>query len=128
MMTFTAFRPDTFLGTHDFVLSREIVDRWTDLFPDDRASLPTIPASMMAMILMRAFTNILSERPQGNIHAGQKFWITRLPSIGEHAVTTLRCVGKEEKNGRQWITFSSESNGVAGQLLFRGQMTTIWAA
>jgi hypothetical protein len=128
MMTFASFEPGASLGRHDIVLSRETVDQWTVLFPDAAQSLPIMPAAMVAMVLMRAFTEVLSDRPGGNVHAGQKFWISRLPHVGDRITTTLRCLGKEAKSGRLWVTFSSESNDTAGQLLFRGQMTTIWAA
>jgi hypothetical protein len=128
MMTSAAFQPGATLGRHDLVLSDEAVDQWTTLFPDDLSSLPTMPAAMMAMVLMRAFTEILNDRPRGNIHAGQKFWISRLPRAGDRITTTLRCVGKEEKVGRHWLTFASDSTDTVGGLLFRGQMTTIWAA
>jgi hypothetical protein len=42
--------------------------------------------------------------------------------------TELRCVGKELKNNRRWLTFGSDTLDATGHLLFRGQMTTIWAA
>lgn len=128
MMTFASFQPGATLGQQDLVLTTDAADQWTALFPDDRQSLPTMPAGMTAMVLMRAFTEILSDRPRGNVHAGQKFWISRLPHVGDAITTTLRCLGKEEKSGRRWVTFSSESNDAAGHPLFRGQMTTIWAA
>jgi hypothetical protein len=128
MMTFADLEPGATLGMHHMVLAQDTVDQWTALFPDDQQSLPTMPAAMTAMILMRAFTEILSQRPRGNIHAGQKFWISRLPHVGDEITTTLRCIGKEEKNGRRWVTFSSNTNDTAGRLLFRGQTTTIWAA
>jgi hypothetical protein len=128
MMTFAAFQPGTTLGRHHSVLSDEILEQWTALFPADRATMSTMPSAMTAMVLMRAFIEILNERPVGNIHASQKFWISRLPLIGESITTTLRCVSKEEKSGRRWVTFASDSTDRSEQLLFRGQMTTIWAA
>ena len=42
--------------------------------------------------------------------------------------TAFRCVGKEEKAARRWVTFSSDTTDAAEQPLFRGQMTTVWAA
>jgi hypothetical protein len=128
MMEFATFQPGATLGKSDIVLSDETVGQWTALFPGDLSSLPTMPAAMIAMVLMRAFAEILNDRPRGNIHAGQKFWISRLPRVGDRITTTLRCAGKEEKSGRRWLTFSSDSHDTAGRPLFRGQMTTIWAA
>ncbi len=87
-----------------------------------------MPPAMVAMVIMRAFIEILHDRPRGNVHAGQKFWISRLPQLNERMTTTLRCVGKEEKSNRRWLTFGSDTRDAAGRPLFRGQMTTIWAA
>jgi hypothetical protein len=128
MMTYAAFQPGIVLGRHAITISATAVQQWVELFPDDRMNLPTMPAGMMAMVLMRAFTNVLRDRPRGNVHAGQKFWISRLPEIGESMTTTLHCAGKEEKNGRRWVTLSGQTTGPAGDALFRSEMTTIWAA
>lgn len=128
MMTYDSFQPGMILGQHAITLSEAAVEQWVELFPDDRVNLPAMPAGMIAMVLMRAFTTILSDRPQGNVHASQKIRIARLPEVGDDMTTTLRCAGKEEKSGRRWVTFSSDTTDPAGNVLFRGEMTTIWAA
>ncbi len=74
------------------------------------------------------FMEILPERPPGNVHAGQKFWISRLPQLHDRMTTTFRCLSKEEKGNRRWLNFGSDTVDAGGRLLFRGQMTTIWAA
>ena len=73
MMTFADFETGAMLGRHDFVLDDEAIGLWTGLFPEDRRSLPIMPPAMIAMIVMRAFVQILHDRPRGNVHAGQKF-------------------------------------------------------
>jgi acyl dehydratase len=83
---------------------------------------------MIAMVVMRAYMAIMKDRPPGNVHAGQKFWIGRLPKLNDRLTTRLRCLGKECKNNRGWITFASETTDEVGEILFRGRMTTIWAA
>ena len=128
MRTFADFVPEAMLGEHHFTLSEDAVDQWTGLFPDDRASLPVMPPAMVVMVFMRAFVAILHDRPRGNVHAAQKFWISRLPLLNERMTTTFRCIGKEEKSNRRWLTFSADTLDATGGPLFRGQMTTIWAA
>jgi hypothetical protein len=128
MITFEDFTPGSLLGERGFLLDREAVAQWTALFPDDGESLPVMPAAMIAMVVMRAFVDILDERPRGNIHAAQTFWVRRLPCLGERLTTRLSCLGKEFKGNRRWVTLGSETNDAAGALLFRGRMTTIWAA
>jgi hypothetical protein len=71
---------------------------------------------------------LMQDRPPGNIHAGQKFWIPRLPELNERLVTSLRCIGKELRNGRRWVTFGTKTVDAARGVLFQGQMKMIWAA
>jgi hypothetical protein len=127
MMTFDDFEPGLPLGACSFAFTKEALAEWSALFPDDRQSSPAMPPAMIAMVVMRAFTMVLHDRPRGNIHASQKFWISRLPTLNDRLTTRLSCIGKELKNGRRWLTFGTDTIDPAGELLFRGQMTTIWA-
>ena len=128
MMTFDDFRPGTALGECDFAFDEEAVSVWSGLFPEDRRSLPAMPVAMIAMVVMRAYMAIMKDRPPGNVHAGQKFWIARLPQLNDRLTTRLHCLDKERRNDRRWVTFASETTDGAGAILFRGRMTTIWAA
>lgn len=128
MMIFETIQPATDFGACPFEFTAETVAEWTALFPDDRAALPNMPPAMMSMVVMRAFMVLMRDRPPGNIHAGQKYWISALPVLGETLSTRLICLGKEFKNERRWVRFGSETVGRAGALFFRGEMTTIWAA
>jgi hypothetical protein len=128
MMMFDEFKPVSLLGERDFTFSNEALDEWSALFPDDRQSLPTMPPAMIAMVFMRAYVDIMNERPRGNVHASQKFWISRLPALNDRLTTRLSCTAKEFKNNRRWVTFDADTVDSNGRLLFRGQMTSIWAA
>ena len=127
MRTFEKLEPGTVLGEHAFALTESAAAEWTALFPDDAECLPTMPPAMVAMVIMRAFVTLLHDRPQGNIHAGQKVSVSRLPALNDQLVTTLTCASKELKNGRRWASFTSDTRDTAGRFLFRGEMTTIWA-
>ena len=128
MITFDDFKPVSLMGEHDFSFSNEAMDEWSALFPDDRQSLPAMPPAMIVMVFMRAYVSIMNERPRGNVHASQKFWISRLPTLNDRLTTRLNCTAKELKNSRRWVTFDADTIDSNGRLLFRGQMTTIWAA
>jgi hypothetical protein len=128
MMTFDDFKTGMLLGECEFAFTDERAAEWSALFPDDRRNLPSMPPAMIAMVVMRAFVSILSDRPRGNVHASQKFWVARLPLLNDRLTTRLSCVGKEFKGNRRWLTFGTDTTDPAGGLLFRGQMTTIWMA
>jgi hypothetical protein len=128
MITYANLSPGTVLGNCSFAFTPEALAKWAKLFPDDAQCQPAMPPAMIAMVTMQAFMEIMQDRPPGNIHAAQKFQLSRLPQLGEQLITTLRCAEKEIKSGRRWISFESETIDGSGQLVFRGEMKTIWAA
>jgi acyl dehydratase len=128
MITFADLQPGAALGECSFTVGEETVAQWTALFPGDRASLPLMPPAMIVMVVMRAYMALIKDRPPGNIHAGQKFSISRLPVLNETVTTKLSCMRKELKKDRRWVTFATDTTDAAGELLFRGEITTIWAA
>ena len=127
-MTFDKVKLGIVLGQSEFRLTDAEVSEWTSLFPSDAAGLPTMPRAMISMVSMRAFMEIMSDRPKGNIHAGQSSLISALPQIGDTLVTRLRCANKILKNERRWITFETDTVCSCGKALFRGKMKMIWAA
>jgi hypothetical protein len=128
MITFADFQPGSVLGERKFAFDDAALAQWLKLFPDDRGAAPLMPPAMVAMVIMRTFTDVLRDRPPGNIHARQTFGITRLPKLNEHLTTTLSCTGKELKRERRWVSFLFDTTDQAKQPLFRGEMTTVWSA
>ena len=128
MMAFVDLVPGALMGEAEFRLTEAETSQWVGLFPNDTRYLPTMPRAMISMVVMRAFMDIMRDRPQGNLHAGQTFWLSALPKFGATMTTRLRCVEKHLKNGRRWVAFESETVGDAAALLFRGKMNLIWAA
>lgn len=124
---FAAFHPGHILGNHRERLDQSAIDRWCSLFPDDRVG-DTMPAGMVAAIMMRAYSAILADRPPGNVHASQRFSIHAMPQAGAELVTELRCLGKEIRKDRRWVEIASATHDGAGRMLFSGIMRTIWAA
>jgi len=128
MITYAGFQPGAQLGERRFEFSEEALAQWLALFPGDRRSMPLMPPAMTAMVIMRCFTDVLRDRPPGNIHAGQKFRIRRLPKVGESLITRLSCSGKEIRKERFWVSFAFDAVDAGGAPLFRGDMTTVWSA
>ena len=124
---FADFESDTAIGSQTFEISEEMFTLWTSLFPDDAACRPFIPPGMFAMIVMRGYMSVIPNRPPGNIHAEQTADLVRLPRIGETVTTTFRCDRAEERVGRKWVYLVSVTKDGAGEPLFNGRMTTIWA-
>jgi hypothetical protein len=128
MITFADFQPGAVLGERAFAFDEPALAQWLTLFPDDRGAAPLMPPAMIAMVIMRTFTDVLRDRPPGNIHARQTFGITRLPTLNEHLTTTLSCRAKELKRERCWVTFLFDTTDATKAPLFRGEMTTVWSA
>jgi len=120
--------PGAVIGESPFLLDPSIDAEWSALFPSDKTTATTMAPSMISLVTMRAFMQVLPKRPPGNIHAAQKFAIARLPGPGEILTTTVRCTAKEIKKERRWVTFRTETVDAARKPLFSGEMRLIWAA
>lgn len=128
MIAFADILPGSVMGQSVFRLTDVEASQWTALFPTDARYLPTMPRAMVAMVVMRAFMEIMHDRPKGNIHAGQTFWFSALPKLGEIMTTQLRCVEKFIKSDKRWVVFETKTMNAMATPLFRGKMNLIWAA
>jgi hypothetical protein len=127
MITYADFQPGMDFGESRFAFDEDALAQWLALFPGDRASLSLMPPAMTVMVIMRTFTDLLRDRPPGNIHAGQKFCISRLPKLTETLTTRLGCLSKEIRKDRFWVRFGFDTADAAKAPLFRAEMTTIWS-
>ena len=127
MLVFDTFRPGEIIGTRSLTLDHALVDQWVTLYPEDRDS-DRMPPGMTAVVMIRAYSEILQPRPPGNVHGAQRFEIARLPRIGDTLVTTISCESKQLKGERRWVRFVSETRRADGTPMFTGLMTTLWAA
>jgi hypothetical protein len=127
MFLFDTFTPGTIIGTRTLTLDATLVERWIALFPEDHNG-DRMPAGMTAVVMSRAYSDVLQPRPPGNVHGAQRFEIASLPRIGDTLMTTIACDGKELKRERRWVRFTSETRRDDGTPMFTGLMTTLWAA
>lgn len=128
MLTFATAEIGREIGREELVLSPGLVEPWCRLFPEDGETGETMPTGMVAIVAMRAYTQVVTPRPPGNVHGEQRFDITRLPKVGETLVTVVSCVSKTLKKEHRWIEFATDTLDLEGRPLFAGRQTILWAA
>lgn len=126
MITHDDFVPGRVMGSSTAVLDAAKLRAWRDLFPEDDLN-GVMPHGMVAAIAMRAYMEVVQPRPPGNVHAGQRFDLFRLPRAGETLTTTVTCLDKEIRKDRRRVTLQMDCAGTEGPA-FRGRMTVLWAA
>lgn len=127
MYLFDTLSEGTAFGTQVLHLSDTLMGRWTSLYPDDEPD-GRMPAGMIAVASMRAYSDLVAPRPPGNVHGSQRYEMLRRPEVGERLTTSIACAGKEVKRDRRWVHFDTETRGEDGTPCFRGRMTVLWAA
>lgn len=125
---FATFHPGDLVGTGSLLFDEAALEAWCAVFPDDRALAPAMPPGMTAMVTMRVYMDLLDDRPPGNIHASQSVEMLGPVVLGDRLTTTLVCAGKEERNGRRWLDFVTDTRNQTGAPVFRGRKRIIWGA
>ncbi|MFQ6721398.1 hypothetical protein OMF40_14025, partial [Bordetella pertussis] len=77
---------------------------------------------------IRAYLNVVTPRPPGNIHAQQILSIDGLPGVGETVRSRIRCLGKEIRRERRYLQLEVSGVGERERNLYTGRMNLIWAA
>lgn len=129
---FADFIPGVVMGQCLQVYDEAQAQRWQAIFgidveaPDNGAAQA---ASMAIVGMMRAYLDVVSPRPPGNVHAKQKFTIHDLPKLGEAMRITVKCESKEERRSRKYLQLRvSGIEDKQQRPLFDGLLTLIWAA
>lgn len=128
VLLFDAFSPDRIMGRASERLNESMMTMWKELYPCEVDQRGHAPAGLSTLLIMRAYMQVLTPRPPGNIHVRQKVEIAALPRLGEEVATEIRCVGKELRRERRYVDLETRSTGERGRELFTGAMTLIWAA
>lgn len=128
VVTFAELTPGRAFGEASFTCSEELLAKWRAIYPELRGPGPgLVPPGLSAVIYMDAYTRLVSPRPEGNVHATQRFRWHRLARVGETLRTTVSVGGTEVRDGRQRATFRSRTVDAAGGAVLDGQMVVIWA-
>ena len=128
---FEDFELGSLMGEHSETYAPAQAQRWQAIFGNTAAAGAdglAEKASMAVVMMMRAYLNIVAPRPPGNIHAGQKLELHRMPHPGETVRTAVRCVAKSMRRERRYIELRVEGCGDDDRPIFAGDLTLIWAA
>jgi hypothetical protein len=126
MLVFESFWSGQPLGEARTVFDWKMFDAWCEIFPADRKMAPYLPPGLAVVIMMRAYSRIVSPRPPGNIHASQEFEILSSPQFGDEIITNIKCIGCQIKNEKRWLDFKVENSSQSVSTSI-GTMKMIWA-
>jgi len=126
--SYDRFTVGAVLGTREETISDEILGRWLEILPGDRAFLPFIPPGLATAVVMRAYMHILADRPPGNIHIGNAMHIVRMAPANVRLRTRLRCIHKAERKGRPSVSFEALTDAGDAAPVYRSRIDMLWAA
>ena len=130
-IVFEDFVPGTLMGERVEVYDAQQAQRWQAIFgdqPEDGAGGAAEGASMAVVNMMRAYLQVVTPRPPGNVHAKQQLRMHAIPQQGEAIRVAVHCAGKEMRRERRYVELQVRGTGQQGQPLFDGLITLIWAA
>src|SRR5699024_601391 len=94
-LTYDVFEPGSLMGTWDETFRPALADFWKQMFMIADEEQAALQGGLIVACMMRAYLNVLSGRPPGNIHGRQHLHIDSLPEINEVISTQVWCRGKE---------------------------------
>lgn len=128
---FEHFVPGALMGEFTDVYDARQAERWQAIFGDEAsagANNAAEGASMAVVAMMRAYLNVVTPRPPGNVHAKQKLLMHAVPRPGEQLRVAVRCISKEWRRERRYVELQATGIGEGGRPLFDGRLNLIWAA
>jgi len=128
LLTFDRFIPGNRMGVYTLAIDDELLALWQKLYPHDTCDGQTLPAGFATVMMMRAYMQILSPRPPGNIHARQKLELHAPIFVGESITVEMTCASKELRRERRYVEIEVSAQGIDGRKIFSGLITLIWAA
>lgn len=103
---------------------------WRDVFPNVDGGGAFHPPGLVIALAMRGYTQLLRERPPGNLHAGQAWtWGAPLPVSETELTVSLLCEQKQRTQTRRWVWFRCSLRGDDGDGAdyLQGCMRMAWA-
>ena len=127
---FDDFKAGQPIGSHALEYDDTLVQRWQHIFGagNDTLGGAAEAASVATILMMRAYLEVVSPRPPGNIHARQVIEFATLPKPGDRLTIHIDCSSKEMKRGRRYVELSARAENEGGVPIFQGVLTLIWAA
>jgi len=128
MLTFERFQVGASFDPWMETPSPQMLASWEKLYGDATGENGELPSGMATVLMMRAYMHRVGPRPPGNIHARQQMTIQHPICQGDAITTVLRCIHKEMRKERRYVTLEAQANNQRGEPCFTGVMTLIWAA
>jgi len=125
---FDDFVPGRILGRlSESISDRQLLD-WDELFGGSPSTGDSLPMGLSTVLMMRAYLQIVSPRPPGNLHTRQRLHLHSPVRIGEFVETTIVCTGKEMRGTRRLVELSATGKGDQSRPIYDGIITLYWAA
>lgn len=123
---FDDFEPGQEWGSHEWTVTPEMCARWSRAFATPQSD--DMPPALAFVALSQCIQTLLREKPPGGVHARQKLVFHRRAKVGDTLTTSLSVRTKYFKRERRYVEFDTATRNQAGDLIFTGLRTTIWAA
>ncbi|MGE3594139.1 MAG: hypothetical protein AB7N70_01220 [Dehalococcoidia bacterium] len=125
--TYDSLLTGTRIGAASLCMDHETLRLWARVY-GPLAKSEHLPSAAAPLLLMQAFTTIVSPRPPGNLHVSQSCNIYRLPRVGSVIAATVDCIHKELRGDRRLVDFHIELRNADGSSLIASGLTRIfWA-
>lgn len=133
-IVFDDFNPGQSLGCCELDYDAALVQGWRRIFgaaeseSESESGSQAEAASAAVILMMRAYLDVVSPRPPGNIQAKQSIVFATLPAAGDRLSIAIDCRAKEMKRGRRYVELLVCGRNQDGTPVFQGMMTLVWAA
>lgn len=125
---FDDFVPGQMIGESAEQVTPDQLQEWSALYPWDAAGGDLVPSGFATILMMRAYLNVVTPRPPGNLHVQQQMRLYDAIRSGESVTTRIGCYGKELKGVRRKVELLAEGRGNDDRSLYDGIITLFWAA
>jgi len=122
------FVPGATIGESVLPFQPELLHAWQRIFGVEADGGPAQAASMAVVMMMRAYLNVVTPRPPGNVHARQHMHLRGTLRLGESIRTVVSCEHKEIRRARRYVDLRAVGTGEGGRPLFDARLSLVWAA
>ncbi|QKS26768.1 hypothetical protein [Vreelandella titanicae] len=128
-ISFVDFKPGEVMGSVSHTYSQELSDAWGEIFGEaaSESSRRAEAAGVATVMMMRAYLEVVTPRPPGNIHARQQITTQGTPCLGELISNQISCTSKEVRRGRRYVELKAVGSGNGQRPIYTGHITLIWA-
>ncbi len=127
-LAFDDLKVGSHLGSYTEAIDGHLLEQWRALYPWDLSTKDEAPCSVAMALIMRAYMQVVTPRPPGNIHAEQLLEMLSPLKLGRHVTTRLSCVEKYLRHDRRFIEFAAEiTDEESHEPLVRARLKLIWA-